>query len=309
VLAVLRDEAATRPGPATAEPVPARKDETAARRVRASPSARRLARELGVDIDRIAGSAPERAVSREDVERASQRPDEESAGARMRRAVARAVALSKRDIPHYYLLHAIDMAPALAWLEGLNSRRAVDARILPSALLLKAVARSVREFPELNGRWEAGGFVPSTRVHAGMAISLRGGGLVAPAVHDADQLALGEVMECLKDLSERARSGALRSSEMTDGTITVTSLGERGVEVLIGVIHPPQVALVGFGRILGRPWVFDGRVVPRPVVQASLSADHRVSDGHRGALFLSRLEKYLLEPATLESESGSDHDR
>jgi pyruvate dehydrogenase E2 component (dihydrolipoamide acetyltransferase) len=153
--------------------------------------------------------------------------------------------------------------------------------------------------PELNGFWQKDAFVPGAGIHVGWAIALRGGGLIAPAIHDADQQSLGELMTALRDLVQRARTGRLRSSELADPTITVTSLGERGVESLFGVIFPPQVAIVGFGKLVERPWVIGGQIVARPLVTATLSADHRVSDGHRGALFLAAVDRLLQEPARL----------
>lgn len=132
-----------------------------------------------------------------------------------------------------------------------------------------------------------------------MAISLRGGGLVAPALHDADRTPIGELMRALRDLVQRARTGRLRSSELSDPTLTVTSLGEQGVETVFGIVYPPQVAIVGFGRIGERPWVIDGAVMARPLVTVALSADHRVSDGHRGGLFLAAVERLLQAPERL----------
>ncbi len=128
---------------------------------------------------------------------------------------------------------------------------------------------------------------------------MRQGGLVAPALHDTDQQSLLELMQAFRDLVQRVRAGRMRSSELSDATITVTSLGERGVEALLPVIYPPQVAIVGFGKLVERPWVVDGRVVPRPLVHASLAADHRVSDGHRGALFLAAIDRILQQPEKL----------
>jgi pyruvate dehydrogenase E2 component (dihydrolipoamide acetyltransferase) len=123
--------------------------------------------------------------------------------------------------------------------------------------------------------------------------------LIAPAIHDTDRLGLDDLMGRLRDLVARARSGKLRSSELTDATATVSSLGERGVELLHGVIYPPQVALIGFGRPAERPWVEGGRIIPRQVVTVTLAGDHRVSDGHRGALFLAEIDRLLQKPASL----------
>jgi pyruvate dehydrogenase E2 component (dihydrolipoamide acetyltransferase) len=187
----------------------------------------------------------------------------------------------------------------VGWLRAENERRAVTERLLISVLLLKAVALSVRKFPELNGTFENGTFRPASSVHVGMAIALRGGGLIAPAIHDVQALALDALMAALRDLVGRARAGRLRSSELTDPTITVTSLGERGVEGIIPIIYPPQVAIVGLGSVVERPWAVDGMLTVRPTVGASLAADHRVSDGHRGSLFLTKLDEMLQEPEKL----------
>lgn len=269
-----------------------------ATRRRISPAARKRATELGLDLERLAGSGPGGAITLDDVDKAvaarPTRPAERTIG--MRQAIAAAMARSKREIPHYYLGTFIDMRRALDWLRSENARRPVPERLLPGALLLKAVALALRQVPELNGFWADGGFQPGPGIHPGSAIVLRGGGLVAPAVHDADAKSLDQVMVALRDLVQHARAGSLRSSEMSDATITVTSLGEQGVETVFGVIYPPQVALVGLGRIAERPWVVNGQVVARPLMHATLSADHRASDGHRGAQFLSLLDQLLQEP-------------
>jgi pyruvate dehydrogenase E2 component (dihydrolipoamide acetyltransferase) len=209
------------------------------------------------------------------------------------------MARSKREIPHYYLSTTIALGRSLAWLEETNARRPPAQRLLLAALLLKAVARALGEAPEFNGFFTGEGFQPGAGIHLGTAIAIRGGGLVAPAIRDADQLSLDALMARLRDVVARARTGALRSSELSDPTITVTSLGERGVETVFGVIYPPQVALVGFGTPVERPWVVAGEVVARRVLTATLAADHRVSDGHRGALLLADIDRWLQSPETL----------
>ena len=166
-------------------------------------------------------------------------------------------------------------------------------------LLIKAVALALREVPELNGVWRGDHAEPSTAIHVGVAISLRGGGLVAPALHDADRRDLGDLMRAFRDLVQRARGGGLRSSELSDPTITVTSLGEHGVETVFGIVYPPQLAIVGFGKVVERPWIVDGAVVARPLITVTLSADHRVTDGHRGGLFLAAVERLLQAPERL----------
>jgi pyruvate dehydrogenase E2 component (dihydrolipoamide acetyltransferase) len=191
------------------------------------------------------------------------------------------------------------MARALAWLEPRNQERPVTERLLPGVLLVKATALALRQVPELNGFWRDGHAEKSQAIHVGVAISLRGGGLVAPALHDADKQTLDELMRGLQDLTKRARAGSLKSSEMTDPTVTITSLGERGVESVFGIIYPPQLALVGFGKVVERPWVLDGRIAAQPVVTATLAGDHRATDGHRGALLLDAIDRLLQEPEKL----------
>lgn len=275
-------------------------------RLRMSPAARKLAAERGIDPKGLQGTGPEGAITLEDIEGAASVAPElprpavgADRQARMRQTIATAMARSKREIPHYYLSTTIDMGPAIAWLSEANQRRPVTERLLYGVLLIKAVALALRQVPELNALWKEGQAIRSERIHIGTAISLRQGGLVAPALHDADRLSLSDLMKNFQDLVKRARAGSLRSSEMSDPTMTVTSLGEQGVETVFGVIYPPQVALVGFGKIVERPWVTHGQVLPRPVIMASLSADHRVTDGHRGGLFLSEIDRLLQEPQSL----------
>jgi pyruvate dehydrogenase E2 component (dihydrolipoamide acetyltransferase) len=265
--------------------------------------ARRRAEQLGVDLSLLTPSGPEGVISLADVERAVQakptaRPAADKLTA-MRQAIAAAMAKSKREIPHYYLGATIDVSRAASWLEHENAKRPVTQRVLFAALLLKAVAVALKEVPELNGFWVDGGFKPVQAVHLGIGIGLRGGGLVAPAIRDANEKSLLAMMEALSNLVTRARGGTLRSSELSDATVTVTNLGEQGVETVYGVIYPPQVALVGFGKVVERPWAENGGLYVRRLIHATLCADHRASVGHRGALFLSALDRMLQEPEKL----------
>lgn len=284
------------------------------RHIRISPLARKLAAELGVDLSTVQGSGPRGAIERADVERAAaaskaappapvvekipppvEKPKAPDFQTAMRRAIAAAMSRSNREIPHYYLQSRIEMSHALHWLEAENLKRPIKQRILPVALLLKAVARALIDVPELNGYWVDDHYEAQEAINIGFAISLRQGGLITPAIHNVDLKNLDELMEALHDLITRTRSGGLRGSEMTDATITVTNLGDLGVEVVYGVIYPPQVALVGFGKITDYPWAENGMLGIRPILTATLAADHRASDGRRGAQFLDALNAYLQE--------------
>ncbi|MFJ5708407.1 2-oxo acid dehydrogenase subunit E2 [Streptomyces sp. NPDC093105] len=263
-------------------------------RVHASPLARRLAGELGVNLSEVTGTGRGGTVRADDVRATASReaqPPVHHAAARV--ATARLMSRSKREIPHFYLSTTVDMAAALDWMHARNRDLPLSARLVPAALMLKAVALAARRVPELNGHWVDDAFVPADEVRLGVAVSLRGGGLVAPALAHADTLTVAEVMTALRDLVARARHGRLRSSETADPSITVTNLGDQGVEAVFGVVYPPQVALVGLGRIVERPVAVDGLLGVRPTVTATLSADHRAADGATGARLLTALDGLL----------------
>jgi len=219
--------------------------------------------------------------------------------ASLRRAIGALMTRSKQTIPHYYLSTTLDLRTAVEWMQSVNAHRPVAGRLVPSALLLKAAALAARDVPEVNGFYDDGGFRPSAAVHLGVAVALRQGGLVAPAIHDADTLPLDVLMEQLRDLVGRARAGRLLRAEMADPTLTVTNLGDLGVDSVYGVIYPPQVAMVGFGRVMEQPWAQNGLLGVRHAAIATLSADHRVSDGLRGGRYLARINELLQEPEHL----------
>jgi pyruvate dehydrogenase E2 component (dihydrolipoamide acetyltransferase) len=293
----------TVPGPAAMPPSAAAVPAAPPSRLKVSPAARRLAAELGVALERVEATGPDGVIQIADVERAAKKkapaPAPTDKQEAMRQAIAAAMAKSKREIPHYYVGTTVCVERALQWLSAQNAQRSVKERILFAAVLLRAVALALREVPELNGFWTDGRFRPAQAVHLAVGLALRGGGLISPAIHDAQDKRVPEMMAALSDLIQRARAGSVRSSELTDGTVTVTNLGEQGVETVYGVIYPPQVALIGFGKVVERPWVENGGLYVRRVMNATLSADHRASVGHRGALFLAALDRLLQEPENL----------
>jgi len=316
VLAIIREpgqvpgaevSTATAPSPAEASKPVAVSPSQVERRVPISPAAKKLATELGVDISRVTGTGSGGRIQRVDIERAAfakpsgvvVRDAADERQERMRRTIAAAMARSKREIPHYYLSTTINMSNAMAWLAEENLKRPVVDRLLFGVLLIKAVALALHEVPELNSVWKDEKLNLCTEINVGVAISLRQGGLVAPALLGTDKQNIDELMKTFRDLVKRARAGSLRSSELSEPTITVTSLGERGAESVFGIIYPPQVAIIGFGRPMEWPRTLDGQIVLRPAIKATLSADHRVSDGHRGSLFLAAVDRLLQEPGKL----------
>jgi pyruvate dehydrogenase E2 component (dihydrolipoamide acetyltransferase) len=269
-------------------------------RARVSPAARQRAQALGVDIEALATQAGGRVVTLADVERAATTTAAPARGTAMRAAIGAAMTRSWREIPHYHVGCEIVVEAPLRALEAFNRERPVAERVLFAAVLLRAVAQAVADTPTLNGRFENGNFQPAEAVHLGVVTSLRGGGLVVPTVHDAHRLSLSELMAALRAVLERARTGQLRSSDLADSTLSVSHLGDLGAESVQGVIYPPQVALVGLGRVALRPAVVDGQVVAARTLHASLAGDHRVSDGLVGSRFLAALSARLgtLEPAS-----------
>jgi pyruvate dehydrogenase E2 component (dihydrolipoamide acetyltransferase) len=273
----------------------------------ATPAARELARELGVDLASVTGTGPDGRIQRRDVLNAAHgrrtpaatTPSDVDRQRRMRQAIAATMSRSAREIPHFHVASTIDMNRAIEWLRDENARRPVAERLLYGVLLIKAIALALRDVPELNAIWSGDHAEPREAIHVGVAISLRGGGLVAPALHDTDRHSLGELMAQFRDLVRRARAGSLRSSELSDPTITLTSLGETGAEAVYGLIYPPQVALVGFGRLTDRVLPVDGTIAVRPTITATLSADHRVIDGHRASTYLAAVDRLLQEPEKL----------
>ncbi|MGV3641597.1 MAG: dihydrolipoamide acetyltransferase family protein, partial [Adhaeribacter sp.] len=312
--------------------------------IRASPLARRMAEDQGLDLATLRGTGPGGAITREDVEQAlagrvapaaslAARPGAPAPAAvpttaagvptpaaatpttaaappgapaptpgfsseTVRQAVAAAMSKSNREVPHYYLETRIDMSRALAWLTEANKQRPVKGRLLPAVLLIKAVAKALAQVPDLNAWWE-NGLQRKPDIHIGYVVSLRAGGIMVPAIHDAGHKTPDELMAALNDLIPRARALRLRSSELADSTITLTNLGEGAVEKVFGVIYPPQVALVGFGGISEQPWTESGMLDVRPVLVATLAADHRATDGSTGSRFLQALKHHLQEPQNL----------
>jgi pyruvate dehydrogenase E2 component (dihydrolipoamide acetyltransferase) len=263
--------------------------------VRISPAARRRMQELGlsendlVTLDRPYGIADIEQIAEEKraLSAVEARPKT------MREQIAKAMSRSKREIPHYYLATEINMTPALTWLRAENEKRSLDDRMLPAVLLIRAVALAATRYPNMNGFYVNNAFQPSEPIHVGMAFALREGGLIAPAIHNTDKLALPDLMKTLADLGERTRTGGLKAAELADPTITITSLGDLGVEEIFPIITPPQVAMIGFGMLSHKPWVVEDKIEVREVIRATLAADHRVSDGRDGALFLSEIKDLL----------------
>lgn len=217
----------------------------------------------------------------------------------MRKAIAAAMARSWREIPHYFVSSTLDLTPMLDWLQRENAQRPMAGRLHYAAPLIKAVALALKATPALNGHYGERGFEPADHVHLGIAVAMRGGGLIAPAILDADTRTLPELMAHLDDLVARVRGGRLRSSEMTAATATLSNLGEETADTLQPVIYPPQVAIVGCGQIAERAWAREDALSARRTMTITVGGDHRASDGRIAAKFLRRLDELLQHPERL----------
>ncbi|WP_259366736.1 MULTISPECIES: dihydrolipoamide acetyltransferase family protein [unclassified Colwellia] len=286
--------------------------------VKASPIARRLAKEQQINLTGIIGNGPQGAILLNDLtplltdKKQLNSKKLKFAGTteqNMRNAIAVAMTKSKQEIPHFYLSVEVDITSAQQWLQQQNQTSPPEDHVILLALLLKALANSLVKYPKLNGFYQkdisqsdlpqGDHFEQVSAIHIGNVISLRQGGLVVPAIHDVDKLSITELMQGLRDITERSRSGHLRSSELMDATVTVTNMGERGADSVFGIIYPPQVAILGFGKVRDIVKVVNDDMVIAQVLTLSLSADHRVIDGMLAAKFLNYLAKKLQKPECL----------
>ncbi|SDN10047.1 pyruvate dehydrogenase E2 component (dihydrolipoamide acetyltransferase) [Daejeonella rubra] len=282
--------------------------------VKASPLAKKIAAENNIDLSQIMGSGENGAITRKDIEGAIEQGKlvqekerssivaepikEQNISNTLRSAVAAAMSRSNREIPHYFLEKKIDLEKALAWMHEKNKVLPVQKRLLPVALLIKAVASSLKQVPELNAIWDTD-LQLKTEINIGFVVSLRNGGIIVPAIHAADLKSVDEIMENLNDIIPRARALRLRSSELSDSTVTITSIGDGGADLVYGIIYPPQVAIIGFGSISEQAFAENGLLGVRPMVRVSLAGDHRASDGLSGSRFLVTLNNHLQNPEAL----------
>lgn len=276
-----------------------------------TPAALRRAQELGLDLAALRPAADGVIGLREvDAARAQHAaaiaPAPPARGAKpgldldeMRKAIAAAMARSWREIPHYFVGSTLDLSPMLDWLQRENAQRAVPQRLHYAVPLIKATALALKASPNLNGHHGEHGFEPSAHVHVGIAIAMRGGGLIAPAILDTDMLDLDTLMARLNDLVARVRGGRLRSSELSASTATLTNMGEDTVDTVQPVIYPPQVAIIGCGQIVERAWAQDDSLSVRRTMTITVGGDHRVNDGRSAAKFLRRLNDFLQHPERL----------
>lgn len=267
----------------------------------ASPAARRLAQERGVELARVRGTGPQGRITSEDVEahlKAAPAPAAPSAPSTMRAAIARRMAQSKRETPHFYLTVEVDLGAALAQRESLNQGLSAQEHITVTDLLVKAAALALAQYPQFNASYQEGKRVDNASINIGIAIALPEG-LIAPAVLDCGHKSLAAIAAASKDLAERARGGVLKPEEYAGATFTVSNLGMLGVESFEAIIPPPQAAILAAGAVRPTPVVRGAQIVVAQTMKATLSADHRLVDGAEAARFLGEIKAILEEPSRL----------
>ena len=282
------------------------------RRIKASPVARKKAEEAGIDLARIAGSGPGGRIMERDVQAAVEAgPSREEPAAeaeppegeavplnRMRRAIARRMAESKANAPHFYVTVEVNMDEALKIRNQLSELAPDAEKISVNDLIVAAAARALKRFPNLNASYRDGSLLKRSRINIGIAVALEDG-LIPPVLRDADRKTLQEIAAESKALGERARAGRLRSDDLGSGTFTISNLGMFDVDEFLAIINPPEAAILAVGAVTRRPVATDGEVRIAAMMKATLSVDHRVADGAEAGRFMQALKKLLENPLHL----------
>lgn len=271
--------------------------------IKISPAARKLAQEHNLKIDMMVGSGAEGQIELKDVEASllNMRSDKPTtSGVNLRSAIAKIMTHSKKEIPHYYLKTQVSLDNFMNWIDKKNQNQPPEQRLLIPAVLCKAIIASLNENPLMNGYYNNDTFEPLSTINLGVAVALKTGGVLVPAIIDSQKMTLSELNNSFKDLLLRTAKGELRNRELTEGSITVTNMGDLGSHEVFGIIFPPQVAIIGLGRIHKVPVIDGSNIRPGLVMNITLSADHRVTDGLTGAKFLANIEKHLTQPDLLD---------
>jgi len=270
-------------------------------RTKISPIAKKIAEENHIDLASVKATGVDGEITLKDIEESiSIKSVERPIGRNLRQAIGQFMSRSKKEIPHYYLKKRLHLDQLVEWIDEKNKNLIPDERLLLPVVLMKAVIISLKKFPELNGFYKDNKFALSKNVNLGIAISVKPDGVMAPAILDADKLNMSELNIAVKNLAIRTREGGLVGRELSEGSITITNLGDMGCDEVFGIIFPPQVSIIGFGSMRKEP-VVDRQGIVRAgfVVDMTLSADHRVSDGLLAARFLNEMQKKLNDPSTL----------
>ena len=304
--------AAPAPPPA---PTPAAAPAVVGTRVKATPIARKIAEEKGIDVAAVPGTGPGGRITKSDVENFTPSPGFAASGGRspvvldgsdtpltsMRQAIARVTVRSKTEAPHYYVTHEIDMSAAVTFRKQLNEALAeAGDRVSINDLILKALTIALVKYPKWNSFFDGDRLIGHSSINLGVAIALAEG-LIVPAVMNIQNMSLVEISRAARDLGKRARGegGNLTQAELTQGTFGTSNLGMFGTDTFSAIIVPPNAGVLAVGVVKERAVVRDGEVVVGSMMNATLSADHRVGDGAEAAVLLREFQKNLENPTRL----------
>ena len=299
----------------TPAPAPSGAPAVAGGRVKASPIARKIAEEKGIDIAAVTGTGPGGRITKSDVENFTPSPGFAASGGRspvvidgsdtpltsMRQAIARVVVRSKTEAPHYYVTHEIDMGAAMTFRKQLNEAlEEAGDRVSVNDLILKAVTNALIKYPKWNSSFDGDKLIGHSSINLGVAIALEEG-LIVPALVGIQDMSLIEISRAVRDLGKRARGdgGSLTQTEMTSGTFGTSNLGMFGTDTFAAIIVPPNAGIIAVGTVKEKPVVRDGEIVVGSMMNATISADHRVGDGAEAAIFLGEFQKNLENPTRL----------
>ncbi len=277
-------------------------------RVKASPLAKKVARDRGLDLSTLQGSGPNGRIVVRDLEGATagaasgsarvDAPVERVPHSNMRKTIARRLTESVQTAPHFYLSLSLKMDDVLNWRKAAVSKLSKEEKFSVNDVMIALVARALKKHPEINASWHDDHIARYRDVHMGMAVALPAG-LVTPVVRHADKLTVLEIAEQTKSLASRAKEGQLRSEDYQGGTFTISNLGMAGIENFTAIINPPQSAILAVGAALPTPVAkADGSIEVETRMTITLSCDHRVIDGAVGSAFLQTLKKFVEDPFT-----------
>lgn len=296
--------------PKTSAPTPA-VDTSGNGRVKASPLAKKIAADRGINLSGITGSGPSGRVVVRDLDGAASGPsavsrvlatgeDRTIPNSMMRKTIAKRLLAGKNEAPHFYLTVSADMTRMNEWRARLNKdSEKTGVKVSVNDLVIMAVARALRKHPEINSSWQGESIIEFGNVHVAMAVALPTG-LVTPVVRHTDQLSIKEIAQMSRDLALRAKDGKLGNEDYAGGTFTISNLGMFGIEEFTAIINPPQAAILAVGATMASPGVDSkGQLVVQPRMKMTMSCDHRVIDGAMGAQFLQTLVSYLEDPLNM----------
>ena len=267
-------------------------------RVLASPKARRLAKEQGIDLTGVHGTGPEGAILVANLESLFSNPPilQSSTVPRIWRVMVDRLSQAWTSIPHFYLMREVNASRLVAWRE--SSQKNSAEKITYTDLLVRLTAVALKKYPRLNASWQNDNIILKPDINIGLAVAVEDG-LLVPVIHHADEMNLSQLASCRVEVIAKAKANQLSLDDLSGGTFTISNLGMYGIDAFNAIVNPPQAAILAVSRIADRVVPLNGQPAVQPMMTLSLSCDHRVVDGARGAEFLQALADLIEEPLQL----------